>query len=135
MLLQVLEQGNVIGKQSERCRDLEASVRQLQKRCSELKEASGERTGEGAAACACAEDLGGSACGGRAACGCQSLLRHTLPCAGILEEVGTEVLRHLSKPSDVVNAATACKALRASFLRPRCWQPLTVELPFPGEAR
>ena len=65
----------------------------------------------------------------------KTLLRHMLPFTGVLEEVGTEVLRHLSKPSDFVNAATACKALRDSFLRPGCWRPLALELPFPGEAR
>ena len=41
MLLQVLAQRDVIGEQNERCRDLEASTRQLEERCSELKEASG----------------------------------------------------------------------------------------------
>eukprot|EP00891_Asterochloris_glomerata_P008911 jgi/Astpho2/8911/Aster-x0832 len=37
----VLAQRDVIGEQNERCRDLEASTRQLEERCSELKEASG----------------------------------------------------------------------------------------------
>ena len=41
MLLQVLAQRDVICEQNERCRDLEASTRQLEERCSELKEASG----------------------------------------------------------------------------------------------
>ena len=47
MLLQVQAQADVIGQRTERCHNLEASLRQLWERCSGLEEAFGVRTGEG----------------------------------------------------------------------------------------
>ena len=123
MLLQVLAQGSVIGQRTERCHNLEVSLRQLWERCS----------GQVRRVEACPGGLSAGACRALAACSCHRPAEVHTPLTGTLEEVGTEVRQHLSKASDVVNAATACQALQDSFTA--CWQALAVELPFPGEAR